>query len=107
MVTQAEIQNYVRTLRREFLMERVVLFGSYARGSANEDSDVDLLVIMDHDKPRNVDQAITLRLAFDASFPMDLIVKRPKEITARLQMNDTFIRSIIEDGKVLHEQTRH
>lgn len=103
MVKRAQIRKYARTLGREFHPERVVLFGSYARGEATEDSDVDILVIMDHDKSRNVDQAIAIRLQRDASFPMDLLVKRPSEVAKRSAMNDTFIRSILESGEVLYE----
>ena len=103
MINRTQIRKYAKWLGREFQPERVVLFGSYAWGKATEDSDVDLLVIMDHDKPRNVDQAITIRLQADAPFPLDLLVKRPFEVTARLAMNDTFIKSIIDDGEVLYE----
>ena len=103
MVNRAEIRKYAKTLGREFRPERVILFGSYARGVANEDSDVDLLVIIDHDKPRNVDQAIAMRLKADAPFPMDMLVKRPAEVIARLSMNDTFLKGVFRDGKVLYE----
>jgi predicted nucleotidyltransferase len=102
MVDHAQIRRYASTLVRQFRPERVVLFGSYARGSATEDSDVDILVIMDHDKRRNVDQAIAIRLQADTPFPMDLLVKRPAEVAERLAMNDTFIRSILEQGEVLY-----
>lgn len=103
MIDHAQIRKYARTLGRQFQPKRVVLFGSYARGKATEDSDVDILVIMDHDKPRNVDQAIAIRLQTDTPFPMDLLVKRPAEVADRLAMNDTFIRSVLEQGKVLYE----
>lgn len=103
MIKRAQIRKYARTLARDFRPERVILFGSYAKGKATEDSDVDLLVIMDHDKPRNVDQAIAMRLQTDPPFPMDLLVKRPAEVAERLAMDDTFIKSILEDGEVLYE----
>jgi len=103
MVNRAQIRKYAKTLGRQFQPTRVVLFGSYARGKATEDSDVDILVIMDHDKPRNVDQAIAIRLQTDTPFPMDLLVKRPAEVAERLAMNDTFIQSILAQGEVLYE----
>ncbi len=103
MIRRTQIRKYARTIGREFRPERVILFGSYARGGATEDSDVDLLVIMNHDKPRNVDQAIAMRLRNDAPFPMDLLVKRPDEVTARLAMNDTFMKDVLQEGEVLYE----
>jgi predicted nucleotidyltransferase len=103
MTSRAQIRKYVRTVGREFRPERVILFGSYALRRATEDSDVDLLVIMDHDKSRNVEQAIAIRLKADAPFPMDLLVKRPVEIAERLAQKDTFLKSVFEDGEVLYE----
>jgi len=102
MVKRAQIRRYARTLGRQFRPQRVLLFGSYARGQATEDSDVDMLVIMDHDKPRNVEQAIAIRLQTDSPFPMDLLVRRPAEVAERVAMNDTFIRSVLEEGEVLY-----
>jgi len=103
MVGRTQIRKYARQIGRDFQPERVVLFGSYARGKATEDSDVDLLVIMEHDKPRNVEQAIAIRLAGDAPFAMDLLVRRPSEVAERLAMNDSFFKGLLEDGQVLYE----
>lgn len=103
MINRAQIRKYARTIGREFRPEKVILFGSYAWGKVTEDSDVDLLVIMNHDKPRNVDQAIAMRLQTDAPFPMDLLVKRPSEIAQRLAMHDGFIENIMVGGEVLYE----
>ena len=102
MIQKTEIRKYARRIAQTFRPKRVLLFGSYASGSATEDSDVDLLVIMNHDKPRNVDQAIDIQLKIAAPFPLDLLVRRPKDITRRLSMNDTFMRTVIEDGQVLY-----
>ncbi|HBC88812.1 MAG TPA: hypothetical protein DCZ94_17860 [Lentisphaeria bacterium] len=102
MINRNKIRKYAREIGKRFHPDRIILFGSYARASAEDDSDVDILVIMDHDNPRNVDQAIAIRLQFDATFPMDLIVKRPAEISERLSMKDTFLRSVLQDGQVLY-----
>ena len=107
MINRTQIRKYARQIGQEFHPERILLFGSYARGKPTEDSDVDLLVIMDHDKPRNLDQVIDMRLKMDASFPMDLLVRRPSEISDHLTMNDSFIKGILQDGEVLYEQAGH
>ncbi len=58
------------------------MFGSYAYGTPNEDSDVDILVIM---RARNqLDQAYKIRCAVSAPFPMDLIVRTPHSMKWRL-----------------------
>lgn len=105
MVEAADINTFVKRLADEFKPERVVLFGSYARGTANDDSDVDLLVVMSH-KGRNVDQALTIRQRISRSFPLDLIVKTPVETRQRLKMKDAFMTTILEDGKVLYDKAR-
>ena len=46
MVREAEIREFVDKVVAEFAPQRVILFGSHARGDATPDSDVDLLVIM-------------------------------------------------------------
>jgi uncharacterized protein len=45
-----EIQELADNIARQFTPERIILFGSYARGDAGPDSDVDLLVVMPHEE---------------------------------------------------------
>jgi len=102
MIGRYNIQNFVTQIANEFYPERVVLFGSYARGTASEDSDVDLLVIMPHNK-RNIEQSLDITRRIDRSFPLDLIVRKPDEIRKRLNMHDMFLTSILKEGKILYE----
>lgn len=106
MISRTQIRRYASKIGRTFRPRQVILFGSYAHRNPTEDSDVDLLVIMDHDKPRNVDQAIAIRLSADAPFAMDLLVKRPSEVTERLAIEDSFLREIIENGEFVFERAR-
>jgi predicted nucleotidyltransferase len=103
MIDKGRIREYAATIGNKFHPERVILFGSYARtAAATEDSDVDLLVVMEHGKARNIEQAIAIRLDTDAPFPVDLLVRRPAEVTERLASNDTFLRDVVENGEVLY-----
>ncbi len=103
MVTLKEISRYANDVAKRFLPERVVLFGSYAEGRATEDSDVDLLVVMDH-PGRNVEQAVTIRRAIRRDFPLDLVVRTPAELRRRLSQKDTFLSEICGKGKTLYER---
>lgn len=105
MTRTSEIRKYVGNLAREFNPDRVILFGSYARGKPTEDSDVDLLVIMNHRKRKNVEQAIDISIHLNHSFPLDLIVRKPSEIRRRIMLGDMFLQNIIEEGKVLYEHS--
>lgn len=102
MVSIGQITELSERIADEFHPQRIVLFGSYARGTPNPDSDVDLLVIMPFEgKP--VDKSVEMRLRVRPSFPVDLLVRTPDKIRERLAMGDTFIQDILEQGKVLYE----
>ena len=103
MVEKRQINDFARNVAKEFSPDKILLFGSYANGRPTEDSDVDLLVIMQH-KKRNVEQALEIDKKIDRSFPLDLIVKTPKEIRVGLAQDDIFLNSIVYEGKVLYEK---
>ncbi len=102
MVAMNEIQEFGRRVGREFGAQRVILFGSYARGVVSEDSDVDLLIIGPFEG-RSVDKSVEIRLKLRPQFPVDLIVRTPEKVRNRLEMGDNFIREILDEGKVLYE----
>lgn len=102
MVAMSEIQKFGRRIGREFGAERVILFGSYARGTITEDSDVDVLVIGPFEG-RSVDKSVEIRMKLRPGFPLDLLVRTPDKVRERIEMGDTFMREILEQGKVLYE----
>ena len=102
MACEAEIQDFVDKVVEEFAPERVILFGSHARGDATPDSDVDLLVIMPT-KKQAIDQAVEIRQRIRRSFPLDLIVKTPGDMAWRLSLHDCFLTTIVTEGKTLYE----
>ncbi len=95
------IRRFARQVAERFHPDKIILFGSHAYGTPHEDSDVDILVIM---PARNqLDQAFKIRLAVSAPFPMDLIVRTPKNLEWRLREGDWFLREIVAKGKILYE----
>ncbi len=102
VIARTRIKNFVSEIARQFKPRRVVLFGSYAYGRPSPDSDVDLLVIMPH-KGHPAIQAAEIRKRIHAGFPLDLIVRSPKEIRRRLAMDDYFITEILGKGETLYE----
>ncbi|MFL5342099.1 MAG: nucleotidyltransferase domain-containing protein [Gemmataceae bacterium] len=77
------------------------LFGSYAYGTPHEDGDVDILVIMPC--RHEIDQRIKIRWEVPRRFPMDLLVRTPKDIARRLADGDLFHTEIVTKGRVLSE----
>lgn len=106
MVRQEQITSLCGTLVREFRPERIVLFGSQARGTAEAGSDVDLLVVMRFEGSTLHQTTLLYRALKDRTVPVDLVVHTPGEISTRLRENDPFISAVMRDGKVLHEE-RH
>ena len=90
-----------RRSRREISSEKIILFGSYAYGQPHDESDVDLLVIM---QTRDVvNAAIRISAAFDWPFSLDLIVRTPRQIASGRRNDDWFLREVTEKGKVLYK----
>src|SRR5436189_542989 len=99
-VPKAAIRRFAREVAARFHPDKIILFGSYAYGKPHIDSDVDMLVIM---PCRNeLDQAVKISLATDPPFPLDIIVRKPHNMTWRLAEGDWFLREIVSKGKVLY-----
>jgi predicted nucleotidyltransferase len=105
MVAMNEIEEFGRRIGVEFGAEKVVLFGSYAHGVVTEDSDVDLLVVVPFEG-KSVSKSVEIRMKIRPKFPVDLLVRSPAMIRKRLEMGDGFIKSILEEGKVVYEANR-
>lgn len=98
------MRKFVRAVVKQFRPDRVILFGSYAQGQPHADSDVDLLVVM---STRNEqDQAIRIRNAVVAPFPLDLLVRKPESIAWRLTEREAFTTEIIKSGKLLYDKKK-
>ena len=100
-IPMAAIRRYARQVAERFRPNKIILFGSYAYGTPHDDSDVDLLVVMPAANP--VSEAVRIRLALPAPFPMDLLVRTARELRRALDDEDWFLREVVENGKVLYE----
>src|SRR5437868_9646696 len=99
-VPVSAIRRFARQVADQFQPEKIILFGSYAYGTPHADSDVDILVIM---PARNqIDQACRIDDALDPPFPLDLIVRTPRNLVWRLAEGDSFLREVMTKGKVLY-----
>jgi len=102
VTSMADVQRLVDRIARLFHPEKIVLFGSYARGDAGADSDVDLLVVMPHEgHPARKAAEITERV-HPGTFSVDLIVRDPETLRKRAQMNDWFVREVLREGRVMY-----
>jgi predicted nucleotidyltransferase len=98
------INRMVEKIKREYQPEKIILFGSYAWGKPSKHSDIDLFIIKDT-TARRIDRAVEVRRILDdenAEFPLDVLVYTPSEIKRRLEIEDDFIKDIIDKGKILY-----
>jgi uncharacterized protein len=105
MISLEEIQSFSQQIVEEFQPEQIILFGSYAYGQPNQDSDVDLLVVLPFEG-LPVYKAIEIRKKLKPTFSLDLITRTSKQIQQRLDMGDFFIKDILQKGHILYE-TNH
>jgi len=104
MTVSSKIDDMCRQIVAKFDPKKIILFGSHANGQPNEDSDVDIMVVMPFEG-RNVDQAIEIRKNISVDIALDLMVRSPAEIADRLSKEDFFIREIINEGRILYESS--
>jgi predicted nucleotidyltransferase len=96
------IRRFARAVAERFDPDKIILFGSYAYGTPDVGSDVDILVVMPARDEHT--QATRIRLAVERCFPMDLLVRTPENLRWRLEEGDSFLREIVSKGKILYEK---
>lgn len=96
------VQTMVRRIVRQFHPDRVILFGSHARGKAGPDSDVDLLIVMPVEGQKHKKQ-LQIRVALhDIRVPKDIIVTTPEDFEWRKEIPGTIEYPAAREGKVLY-----
>ncbi len=84
--------------------ERIYLFGSHATGIADDDSDVDLLIVVPDTNQSRHDLALKGRANMrDLIIPMDLVVCTHSEIEKWENVKCTLIYTVMRKGKLLYE----
>lgn len=105
MTRQQQIDEICHTIIREFDPDKLVLFGSEARGCARPDSDIDLLVVMPF-SGSSVKQATKIYGSIDRRrIAVDLLVRTSEQLRERDRIGDVFFREVMSTGKVIHERT--
>ena len=99
---RAQIRQLCTCIAREFKPEKIILFGSHAYGQPTPESDLDLMVVMQFEGDP-LEQAVTMLNRLNMLLPIDLLVRTPEQVQQRLEMGDSFMRDIIERGKVMYE----
>ena len=94
----------VDRIARKFHPVRIILFGSWARGTAREDSDVDLLVVLLKIEHKRRVAIEILRALNGLPISKDVIVSTPEEIKKRGKVVGNILQPALEEGKIIYEQ---
>lgn len=104
LTAQEKIQEMVRRIVARFRPEKIILFGSYARGTAGPDSDVDLLVVKPLIGSKRQEQ-LDIRIALHGiGLAKDIVIVTPEELEEYKDLVGTVIRPALREGKVLYER---
>ena len=101
------IDRMTQRIVREVHPQRILLFGSWARGEANEHSDVDLLVVeresFGENRSRRQEAARIWRCLSEFRIPTDILVYSTSEVTQWRDSRYHVIARALREGKVLYE----
>jgi predicted nucleotidyltransferase len=99
---EKEIVNITQQIIQKFRPEKIILFGSAAKGQWSSDSDADFLIIKKDTPLYGSDRIRELSRVIERNIPVDFLIYRPEEFDKRLKMGDPFLKAIVKEGKVLY-----
>jgi predicted nucleotidyltransferase len=98
------IRALVEKIKREYQPEKIIMFGSYASGQPDRDSDLDFFIVKETPE-RPIDREVRVaEIVSDPCclVPFDPLVLTPQELKERIEMGDQFILEILREGEVLY-----
>jgi predicted nucleotidyltransferase len=104
LITERKIQEIISKISSNYLPDKIILFGSYAKGNPEVNSDLDLFIIKDSNLPRYKRSLEVRRLLFGSMIPIDLLVYTPKEIEEQKDKKFSFVHEVLNTGRVVYER---
>lgn len=98
-----ELQEISRRLVAEFAPDKIILFGSHAWGHPDENSDLDLLVVVSESDQSPPQRAVrAYRCLREVPVPLDILVKTREEVERNRHLPASLIHEVFERGRVLY-----
>ncbi|WP_234124868.1 nucleotidyltransferase domain-containing protein [Clostridium hydrogenum] len=106
MINNRDIDKIVNLIVTNVKPDKIILFGSYCYGKANEDSDLDLLIIKDVNVEKHKRGRQIRKYLRGVKIPIDILVHTNIEVAKLKDDETTFISEILKSGKILYEYKR-
>jgi len=104
MFSEKSLKQATYRLVEKFKPQRIILFGSHARGNADKRSDVDILVVASFKGKRRSVMVAMDRALRGIGFARDIILLTPEEYDRDREIPGTIARPASQQGKVLYER---
>ncbi|MDW7681754.1 MAG: nucleotidyltransferase domain-containing protein [bacterium] len=104
MISKNQITELAKNISKKFNTKKIIVFGSYAYGKPDSNSDLDLCIITDLGTKRKIDLLRDIRreIALSAQYPIDVLLYDDKEFTERAIHQNTLEHKIIKQGLVIN-----
>ena len=108
MTLNFDIQNQIIEKIKQINPEKIILFGSYADGTAKYDSDVDIMIVHNVEKSNIRQKRLEIRkllrpIIMEQGIGFDVLVDNDKNISYRInEIKDQFYKNIFQNGLVIY-----
>ncbi len=103
---QEELFEKIRTTYQSFNSERIILFGSWAKGKGDDYSDIDLIFVLNSQK-RFLDRLEELYERWPLPKGVDILAYTPQEFEEMLEEGNSFLERAVQEGIVIYEKSSH
>lgn len=104
-ITDQLVREITQKIVDRFNPRRIIAFGSYARGEQRQDSDLDLIIEMETDKPFYERGLGIAELFRSRRWAMDLLVYTPEEFASLKEIRGSLLHAAESEGRVLYERS--
>ena len=102
MITNSQIEDIKEKIAKGYKPERIYLFGSYANGYPDQDSDLDFIIVKETNLPKHKRGWEIRKFLFGLKVPMDLKVYTPAEFENEKNNQYSFLFSAMKGSKLLY-----
>lgn len=104
MKSTYNIQDIIKQITQFYHPEKLILFGSAATDTMNENSDVDLIVVKQTTEPKHKRSASIYKHLMALKIPLDIVVYTPNEYNEEAKNSYSFLHNALINSKVMYEQ---